>query len=521
MSKKKRRGACLDRKFQQTQVPHQTVNSHDQSVLGGLLTVNDAYVNPVAGLGAGQDDIIGASTYLNTRLTQNYMLMTSLYRGEWIARRIIDTIPEDMCKNWYNITSQLEADALKKMETLERKTSIKQRIMEGLRWGRLYGGAAAVIIIDGQQDMLSEPLDLRTVLPGQFKGLLVADRWSGVYPSTEVVEDMSDPEFGLPDYYTFSTDSKVLDTGIRVHHSRVIRFTGRDLPYTEQLAESNWGMSEMEHVYTELTKRDAVSANLAQMIFQANLRVLKMADLGEMLTSTSPVVQKQMYRTLQVQNRLATSMGVQVMDKDDAMESHQYSFAGLPELYRLFMLDVAGAAEIPATKLFGMSPEGMNATGESDLTNYYDSIKQKQETTLRPILEKLLPIMAMSAWGAVPNDIQFEFNPVRNSSDQERANLVQQTSASIISAFQSGLISQQTALRELRRTESYTSMWGSITDEEIETAENQTDMGELGVSGMLSTQQGGDDDEQSGQTVHPNSSNQSLGDAADSSGWAT
>ena len=63
------------------------------------------------------------------------------------------------------------------------------------------------------------------------------------------------------------------------------------------------------------------------------------------------------------------------------------------------MYDICGATEIPATRLFGRSPEGMNATGDSDIQNYYEKISTKQDAQLRPILEKLLPVISMSAWG--------------------------------------------------------------------------------------------------------------------------
>ena len=76
------------------------------------------------------------------------------------------------------------------------------------------------------------------------------------------------------------------------------------------------------------------------------------------------------------------------------------------------MLDMAGAAEIPAVKLFGRSPAGLNATGVSDLKNYYEFISALQERHLRPALEKLLPVMALSAWGVLPESLDFTFNPI-------------------------------------------------------------------------------------------------------------
>ena len=67
---------------------------------------------------------------------------------------------------------------------MERKTHLKEQILEGLTWGRLFGGAAGIMVIEGQEDMLDQPLSLELIMPGQFKGLIIADRWSGVYPET-------------------------------------------------------------------------------------------------------------------------------------------------------------------------------------------------------------------------------------------------------------------------------------------------------------------------------------------------
>ena len=431
----------------------------------------DSYANPLLRLGFGQNSLMEFSEYPITRRTRDRALMDSLYRNDWIASRIVDAVPEDMCKNWYRLEG-VTPDQIRQYGRVERQTGVHRKIIEGLKWGRLYGGAAGIIMVEGQEDMLAEPIDYDMIMPGQFRGILIADRWSGVYPSTELVSDLSDPDFGLPEYYTFSMDSKALGYGVRVHHSRVLRFTGRELPYIERMTETYWGMSELEHVYEELTKRNSASANIAQLIFQANLRVLKMADLGETLAATSPQIQRDLYKTLSAQNSLMSNMGLQVMSKDDSFETHPYSFGGLSDVYELFMLDIAGAAEIPVTKLFGRSPAGMNATGESDLINYYDMIKQKQEATLRPVLDKLVPVICISTFGVMPGELEYEFEPVRDSSDQERAGLVQQTAAAVNSVFQSGIISQQTALKELRATQSFTGMWGEISEEEVARADD-------------------------------------------------
>lgn len=469
MSRKKRPAIRRAIARQPTAQENQAMPVQDKAV-----RTNDSFSNPFARLGFGQPNLLEAAEYPTTRMTQNYPLLNSLYRNDWIATKIIDVIPEDMTKNWYRLTSQVQPDKLEELATVERRSHIRRRILEGLRWGRLFGGAAGIMVIEGQEHMLEEPLDLNLIMPGQFKGLIIADRWSGVYPDSSLVQDISDPDFGTPEFYNFSMSETEIANGIRVHHSRVVRFTGRELPYVERISESYWGMSELEHVYTELNKRNTSSANIAQLIFQANIRTYKMNELGELLVATDAKSQRDLYQTLMMQNFLMSNMGMNVMDKEDDFVTNQYTFSGLNDIYESFMLDIAGAAEIPVTKLFGRSPAGMNATGESDLINYYDKVKQQQESILRPILEKLLPIMCLSTWGVIPDDLNFEFNPIRDSSESERADLMSKYTGAVIQAYQANVVSQKVALKELRQTSSFTGAWSNITDEDIANADDDT-----------------------------------------------
>lgn len=168
---------------------------------------------------------------------------------------------------------------------------------------------------------------------------------------------------------------------------------------------------------------------------------------------------------------------MQVIGPKDVFTTHQYSFSGLSDIYEMFMLDISGAAAIPVTKLFGRSPAGMNATGESDMANYYDSIEEQQEATLRPMLDRLLPVMCISEFGAIPDDLEFEFEPVRRPSEEEKKNILTQTTTAIVSTYQAGIISQQIALKELRESSRATGMWNNITDEDIEKADSDFGIG--------------------------------------------
>ena len=426
----------------------------------------DAFSNALARLGFNQPTLLEGTQYTLTRLTRNYNLMNTLYRDHWIVRRIIDLVSKDMMKNWIDINSELSPQELSLVDREIRITKTRRNLLEAIKWGRLYGGAAAIIMIDGDEDRLDEPLSLKDINPGSYRGLLVLDRWSGIYPQLGLVEDINSPDFGLPDYYQIRADEN--GESVRVHHSRVLRFTGYDLPYWERVAEVYWGASVIESVFDELKKRDNSSWNIAQLIFLSNIRILKMSDLGQLLTTTNQKSKQDLYSVLSAQNLLMSNMGLYVMDKEDEFQNFQYSFSGLSEIYELFMLDIAGASDIPATRLFGRSPQGMNSTGEGELTNYYDMIENTQEEQLRPALEKLLPVICMSALGYVPKDLDFEFNPVETPSQKDRSDLIWRTLEGIKGVFDSGIISQRIALKELKEAGEPLGLFTNITEVEIE-----------------------------------------------------
>ena len=413
-----------------------------------LLAAMDGYSNAAAFLGESSP-LMSSGTFIRSGLTMQSELLTTTYRVSWLAKRIIDMPSEDMTRAWYKLTTSLPANELNALKKLEAVHSVKQEITNAIRWGRLYGGSIALMVIRGEEDKLDQPLDMDMLLPDCFQGLLVLDRAQGISPSLSLVTDLDDPDFGLPEYYTVDLDLEDVRS-VNIHHSRVLRFIGRELPRMETIRENYWGASELEHIWEELQKRSAASANIAQLIFQANVTTLKMGDLGGNLAGGSDRMKEAVLQTLQAENRLRTSYGLQIMSADDSMENHSYSFAGLSDIYESFMMDMAGAAEIPATKLFGRSPQGLNATGEADLRNYYDMIAQMQERILRPALEKLLPVMAISCWGYVPDDFEIVFEPVMTSSPAERAELVQKMSGDVIEGYKCGLFTREQAIAELK-----------------------------------------------------------------------
>ncbi len=432
----------------------------------------DAFSNPAARIGFGTMDLLNATEYPLTRLTQNYQLLTSLYRDNWIVQNIIATIPNDMIRKWYEIKSSVAPEYIDQMLQLERQTQVRKKVLLGMYWGRLYGGAAGVILLKGQND-LSLPLDPDTVMPGSFLGLQVLDRWNGIYPESDLVTDPEDRDYGLPAFYTIRDEASG-QLAARVHHSRIVRFIGRELPWMEQVAELYWGESELEAIYNEVMRRDNVAGNIAALTFRANINYMETEGLDQLLGTANTEMQRRFWNLITAQSIMESNFGTRVINKGDAIHNTQYTFTGLSDVYDRIMMDVAGAARTPVTKLFGRSPAGLNATGEADMQNYYDYIDGLRETELRGIIERLLPIMALSAWGKIPDDMDIDFPPMWTPDAKEIAEIADRKTNAVIAAYQNDLIDSATAQQELQAMSDETGMFSKISDESIEAGRGKT-----------------------------------------------
>lgn len=425
----------------------------------------DAFSNPLFRLGLGSQSPLEATQYPLTRMTDNYALLNSLYRDNWVVQNVVGIIPDDMTKKWFTLKGPLAPKALEEFERAVQRLRLKERINTGLRWGRLYGGAAGILMIRGQEDILDRPLDLESIMPGAFMGLHILDRWNGLTPDMTLVEDSTDLDFGLPEFYTINAPGEHL--GLRVHHSRVVRFLGRELPYLEQIAELYWGESEIESLYRDVVKHDNVANNMAALTFRANIDTMTIPNLDQLFSVTAAAQQKRFWDTMQAQSVMQSNFGMRLIDKDSAVTNTQYTFTGLNEVYEAMCLDLSGASRIPVTKLFGRSPAGLNATGESDLINYYDYIDSLRESQLRPVLDRLLPVLYMSVWGAVPEEVTISFPSLWTPTAKDLADIALKKAQAVRDLFQAGLLGADTAQKELKALSEETGMFGSITEEEI------------------------------------------------------
>lgn len=446
----------------------------------------DYFANMAARMGSGTPSLAEASEYEMVRLSNNYWLMLTLYRNHWIVRRIVDLPAQDMTRAWCKINCEMPPADIQEFDRVVAKTFTPNRIRQSLKWSRLFGGSGCLMVIKGHESKLDKPLRLDEINPGTYQGLIPFDRWSGIQPSADRIgNDMGNPQgWGLPEYYTVSDDTGT--NSFEVHESRIIRFVGPEVPKPELQAQQYWGISVVEPVWEELKKRDNASYSILQLLFRANILAQRNPELAQLLSGlgVSQQALANYTKRMQAQNELISNQSMIVLGKEGELFSVGYTFSGIGEVYAQFQMDVAGAAEIPVTRLFGKTVGGLGQTNDADERYYEERIAQEQDGNLRMQLDKLYPVIAMSTWGEVPDDLDFTFPSIRVLSEEEKAEMTDKASAPIIAAYNAGLISQKVALKEFKQLSDITGVFSNITDDDINDAEEEPIApGEMGLEG--------------------------------------
>ena len=455
----------------------------------------DSFQNLAAGLGLGAGNVMSGSTYGFNPISRMRTQIEWMYRGSWIVKQIVDAPADDMTPQGINIDSDIAPDIIDELGKTILDLQIWETLNDTIKWARLYGGAIAVILIDGQDP--SEPLRIDTVTQGSFRGLLAFDRWQ-IEPSLNDTVTELGPDYGLPRYYRSIGMSNDVPA-MTLHYSRVIRFEGIKLPYYQRMSEQGWGISVIEPLYDRMVAFDSGTTGAAQLLYRSHIRTYSVPNLRELIAMGGTAFTA-FLNQIRIMRMMQSNEGITVIDKEDVWETHNYTFGGVSDVLVQLAQQLSGACQIPLTRLFGQSPAGMNSTGESDMRNYYDSIKAQQETKVRLPLTRVLDVAFRSLFGQpLPNGFGFSFNPLWQCTEAEKANIANTTTGAVLGAFEQGVISAQTVLKELRQQSDLTGVWSNITNEDIKNADAQPpqpgegDMG-MGIPGMEGAQ---------GQPPHP------------------
>jgi phage-related protein (TIGR01555 family) len=429
----------------------------------------DSFQNFVANLGLGTDNVASAGTYGFNPITRERTLLEWIHRGSWIAGLAVDLVADDMTRAGVEIKGTLPPDAMEAIDNEAQVLNIWGGLRDTIAWGRLYGGAIGVIMVDGQN--YSTPLRPDTIGKGQFKGILALDRWM-VNPSIEDLIQEPGPQIGLPKFYTVMANAPGLRMQ-KIHHSRCIRTGGNRLPYYQRTVENLWEQSILERLYDRLVAFDSTTQGAAQLVYKSYLRTYGIKDLRQVIAAGGDALNG-LTQYVAMMAKFQSIEGITLLDSEDTFEAHQHSaFAGLAEVLIHLGQQISGAIQMPLVRLFGQSPAGLNSTGESDLRTYYDGIAANQHRELKVPVTAVYKMLAYSVGVKPPDDYGIKFRPLWLLTETERANIASTVTSAIIAGADAG-VPQSTIFKELRQSAEVTGVWSNITDEDIAGADEMS-----------------------------------------------
>lgn len=367
----------------------------------------DRLSNLVSQMGTARDKNT-STRYCVVEMDQQQAL--AAYRSDWIARKVVDIPAFDMIRegrNW-----QADANDIEKLEAEEARLQLWPKLAKALKLARLYGGSAIILGMGDTNPSL--PLDVERVGADDLNFIHVASMYE--ISAGETNRDAASPQWGEPVRYTMPNAG---GPGLNLHPSRVIPFIGCEVP--DLTFSRGWGDSVLMAIDEAVKNAGLAATSIAQLLNEAKVDVFKIPDL--MQNVADPAWREKMIQRLELAQQGKSITNALAMDANEDYTQKSVNFAQLPEILRLYLQVAAGAADIPATRLLGQSPDGLNATGEGDLRNYYDRLAAEQEVYLRPRLERIDEVLIRSALGNRPAEVHFAFAPLWQISEKEKADI--------------------------------------------------------------------------------------------------
>ena len=418
--------------------------------------LNDSLENLVAELGTKQDKR-SHSTFVNSkRLSADGMQveLNALYRTDWLAGKVVDIIPDDMTREWRYFSGDIEPETIGALVEEEERLGLAEAFNEAHKWARLYGTSFIVINVDDGQPV-DQPLNINRVKKGGLKHIKVVDRHRIDRADLQPIENPLDPNYGMPSYYRF------VNTNVKIHHSRMIRFDAVKLPFDEFKRNNYMSDSVLDRLYEALINFNTIAAGSASMVYETNVDVMKIKGLMNYIQSPEGTALIQKRFTLA--SMLKSFNNMLLLAADEEYDKKQNSFASLPDLLYAHALFLAGGSDVPATRLLGSSASGLNATGEGDMKNYYDVIRSKQSKDYKPKLDFFDILMAKNLGIPDDADLDYRFNSLFQMTPKEQADtdfIIAQRDGIYLDK---GVVPEYTIAKELKQNSTYT----NLTDEHI------------------------------------------------------
>ncbi len=346
-------------------------------------------------------------------------LAFAVYLSSGLLQKVIDVHASDRTREWRDW--QADDEAIQKIEAEEKRLQVRMKWKAAEVLRALGGGAMILAVKEPAGTALSEPIPTNIGV-GDLAAINVVSRRH--LTLKDVDTEIASATFGEPAMFTIQTGTGPKD----LHPSRVIAFRGEPYPaFATVLAQDDlyWGQSRLLRVVNDAKRSDDAVANFGFLVHKAKL--LRYGVSG--LENYDQATLNARIGLMAVSENMMSATIYNLPSKDanggetggEKIDDYQPSWTGIPAMMDSFDQRVASVSDIPFTRLMGRSPAGMNATGESDMNNWYAAVGAAQELEVRPCLEKLDTVLLPSAGVDLGDDMTWRFTPLGRPSPKDEA----------------------------------------------------------------------------------------------------
>ena len=280
------------------------------------------------------------------------------------------------------------------------------------------GGGAMILGLPGEIDQEVPS----TIGKGTLSFIHVVSRWHLSFDRIE--DDARLPGYGEPVMWRMNSGRQQ-----NIHPSRVIPFRAdtASLLAVQGTADAFWGESTVQQVIDAVKDSDTARASFAAMLHKARLTRIGIPDLIAMTADDKGA--KQFHARLaavalgeSLHNITAYDAGSREGDSNsEKIDDVDYTFAGAKDILNAFNEAVCAVSDIPATRLLGRAPEGMNSSGDSQQKDWNKKIRSRQTLELGPCMDRLDPLLVSSAIGRPVPTAANDWAPLDTPSEKENA----------------------------------------------------------------------------------------------------
>jgi len=373
----------------------------------------DGWANALSALGKSKD-----KTTRNYYDVPNYEIftdemLTDIYTTEGLGKKIISRPADDMTRAWFDIENDTEGVIQEELKRLKAHNHINYAI----KMARCYRGAVVVMFFEGDFSEMNTPA------PKNPRGIRFLRVYSAAridISNIDIVNDFRSSFYDEVEIYPIRKRNGEL---MRVHTSRCLVFKGEeaaDCHFRLPLHYRYWGTPVLMSIWDRLSNYAVTEKGVALLMQEAVIGKYTMKNLLDLLSKNTPECIDKIYTRMEIINASKSIANAVLLADGEEYKRDSITFAGIPEVIDRMMMNLSSVCGIPVSILFGRSPAGMNATGESDFQGYYDTISTQQDNWLIYPLKQLVDTIAI--YLNISNPV-INFNPLEEANEEQQAKI--------------------------------------------------------------------------------------------------